>query len=410
MKSFLPLFSFFYILLASFLCNCFALTPDQILLLANKQSPDSLELARYYQQKRKIPLENLLILEVSDSESCDRQEYEQSIAGPVRDFLAGKKQIRCLLTFYGIPLKINGPMLALGKSSLYEQLKMRKNELSELLKGINENSKDGQSIKRQFRNIKNRLNSFIKNNDQRASVDSELSLVLRYYPLAGWLANPWFTGPALDISIGRDNILWVSRLDGPSPKIVKRIIDEALQTEESGLTGTAYFDARWPLDKEPKSAYGLYDRYIHQAAELMKDKGFTVVMDERQQLFQPGECPDAAFYCGWYSLANYVDAFVWQPGSIGYHIASAECVTLKKKDSRVWAKMMLEKGICATIGPVGEPYLRSFPLPRLFFAYLSQGRNLVESYFFSLPVLSWKMVLIGDPLYRPCRDGVLRKQ
>jgi len=284
-------------------------------------------------------------------------------------------------------------------------LKMRKDELSKLLAAMNEDSKNRQNIKEQLRTIKNRLNSFIKNNDQRASVDSELTLVLRYYPLAGWLANPWFTGPPLDISIGRDDVLWVSRLDGPEPKIVKRIIDEAIEVEEDGLKGTVYFDARWPLDREPKSAYGLYDRYIHEAARLMKEKDFPVVLNEQQRLFQSGECREAALYCGWYSLANYVDAFNWQPGSVGYHIASAECVTLKKKDSRVWAKMMLEKGICATIGPVGEPYLHSFPLPQLFFTYLAQGRNLVESYFLSLPVLSWKMVLIGDPLYRPFKGN-----
>jgi uncharacterized protein (TIGR03790 family) len=97
-----------------------------------------------------------------------------------------------------------------------------------------------------------------------------------------------------------------------------------------------------------------------------------------------------------------VDAFTWQPGSIGYHIASAECTTLKKKDSRVWCKMMLQKGVAATLGPVGEPYLQAFPLPELFFNLLLDGsHNLVETYFLSLPYLSWKMVLIGDPLYRP---------
>ncbi len=400
-KGVLQLFIVLPVLLASCNCTCFALTPDQIILLANKGNPDSLALAHYYQQKRKIPPKNLLLLDVPDKESCDRRDYEQYIAGPVRAFLADKKKIRCLVSFYGIPLKIKGPMLAVHKSSLYEQLKTRKDKLNNLLRNIHKDNNKGQSLKHQLQNIKSRLNSFIKNNDQRASVDSELALVLRYYPLAGWLANPWFTGPPLDISIGRDNVLLVSRLDGPSPKIVRRIIDDAVQTEKKGLAGIFYFDARRPLDKEPKSAYGLYDRYIHSAAELLMEKRFNVVLDERRQLFQPGECPDAALYCGWYSLANYIDAFAWQPGSIGYHIASAECNTLKKKESRVWAKMMLEKGICATIGPVGEPYLRSFPLPQLFFSYLSQGENLVESYFFSLPVLSWKMVLIGDPLYRP---------
>ncbi|HHO76416.1 MAG TPA: TIGR03790 family protein, partial [Deltaproteobacteria bacterium] len=97
-----------------------------------------------------------------------------------------------------------------------------------------------------------------------------------------------------------------------------------------------------------------------------------------------------------------VDAFEWVPGAVGYHIASGECVSLKDPKSRAWCPMMLKDGIAGTLGPVGEPYIRAFPLPEIFFGLLTSGRyTLVETYFMSLPYLSWKMVLIGDPLYRP---------
>ncbi len=87
---------------------------------------------------------------------------------------------------------------------------------------------------------------------------------------------------------------------------------------------------------------------------------------------------------------------------MGYHIASAECITLKEKNSRVWCKMMLEKGVAATLGPVAEPYVEAFPPPDLFFGLLLDGRfTLAECYVLSNPFLSWQMVLIGDPLYRP---------
>jgi uncharacterized protein (TIGR03790 family) len=63
---------------------------------------------------------------------------------------------------------------------------------------------------------------------------------------------------------------------------------------------------------------------------------------------------------------------------------------------------MIEEGVAATIGPVEEPYVQAFPLPTLFFPYLVEGKlTLAECYLLSLPHLSWKMVLIGDPLYRP---------
>ena len=130
-----------------------------------------------------------------------------------------------------------------------------------------------------------------------------------------------------------------------------------------------------------------------------------VLVDDSAKLFQPGDGPDAALYCGWYSLAKYVDAFTWNPGAVGFHIASSECSTLRNKKSRVWCKMMLEKGVAATIGPVYEPYVKAFPIPETFFKFLIDGYlSLAECYFISTPFLSWQMVLVGDPLYRPFKN------
>jgi len=42
--------------------------------------------------------------------------------------------------------------------------------------------------------------------------------------------------------------------------------------------------------------------------------------------------------------------------------------------------------------------------PEIFFKYLTAGDfSLAECYLLSTPCLSWKQVLIGDPLYRPFR-------
>ena len=131
-----------------------------------------------------------------------------------------------------------------------------------------------------------------------------------------------------------------------------------------------------------------------------------VVIDKGAELFAVGACPNAALYCGWYSLGNYRDSFTWQRGSIGFHVASAEASTLRKKDSSVWCKRMIEEGICATLGPVEEPYLSSFPLPDHFFPLLMAGKlPLLEVYFRTIPFISWRQVLIGDPLYMPFKKS-----
>ncbi len=345
-----------------------ALEPDEVLVIANVRASNSLEMAEYYMQRRRIPLDHLVRINTTEKERCSRQEYGEEIRKPVRQTLAkleSGSRIRCLVVMYGVPLAIRS-LESEDAKQLPQDEKM----------------------------------------DTRAAVDSELALVLTDdYPLEGWLPNPYFLGfheqPTL---LKRDAVLMVSRLDGPDPATVRRLVDDALLAEKEGLQGRAYFDARWPKPAGNKlEGYALYDASLHAAAENLRKIGrMEVRLDERNELFQPGDCPKAALYCGWYSLGQYVDAFDWVRGAIGFHIASSECVTLKQKDSQVWCKRMLEDGVAATIGPVYEPYVQGFPLPELFFTALTEGYlSLGESYLISLPFLSWQMVLIGDPLYRP---------
>jgi uncharacterized protein (TIGR03790 family) len=252
--------------------------------------------------------------------------------------------------------------------------------------------------------VNNTIKQFKMSTDKVASLDSELMLVKKEkYTLNFWLPNPFFLPwRAQKTAIAKSEVIMVSRLDGADAGVVQRIVNDSIEAEARGLSGAVYFDARWkdPGQKEV-SGYGLYDKSIHNAAGRLKKEGLKVVLDDKQDLFQPGQCPNAALYCGWYSLANYVDAFTWEKGAVGFHIASAECATLKSKNSNVWCKKMLDNGIAATVGPVGEPYVQSFPLPEIFFDFLAQGKlTLAESYLVSLPYLSWKQVLVGDPLYR----------
>jgi hypothetical protein len=67
---------------------------------------------------------------------------------------------------------------------------------------------------------------------------------------------------------------------------------------------------------------------------------------------------------------------------------------------------MIEEGVTATIGAVEEPHLSSFPLPEIFFPLLMTGEfSLLEAYFKSVPYLSWRQVLLGDPLYMPFKKN-----
>lgn len=388
-----------------------SLSPSEIMIIANRRSPEGVDLARYYARQRGIDQTQLLLLNLSTKETCGRDEYDQRIADPVRNYLASvnpPRRIRCIVLMYGIPLRVKSTRRA--DLTNVREFKARQQMLQKKI----ENQRDEDTppylaIAEELEHIRGQLKVA---RDTVASVDSELTVVKKAdAPVGGWIENPFYIGfrDRFEV-VAREDVLMVSRLDGPTPESVRRMIDDTLATENQGLAGSAYFDARWPIDASANpSGYKLYDRSIHQAARRVQENGrLTVNLDQSPALFQPGQCPDAALYCGWYSLAKYVDAFIWQKGAIGYHIASSECKTLKKENSQVWCKRMIEEGVCATVGPVGEPYVQAFPMPEVFFGFLSEGiLSLAECYMVSLPFLSWKMVLIGDPLYRPFMIGTL---
>ncbi|ODS32448.1 MAG: hypothetical protein SCARUB_02436 [Candidatus Scalindua rubra] len=243
-----------------------------------------------------------------------------------------------------------------------------------------------------------------------ASVDSELTLVTaKNYQLSRWLLNPFLKEcdnlPGTEFI--RRNTIMVGRLDASSPDLAKRMVDDAMETEKTGLTGTFYIDARGMADVNAEDSYGRYDEYLRSLYNIVKSKSsLPVVLDNNPELFPEKSCPKAALYAGWYSLAKYVDSFEWGKGAVGFHIASSEASTLKEPDSKVWCKRMIEEGVAATLGPVNEPYLLSFPLPDVFFPLLMTGKlTLLETYFKSVPHISWRLIIIGDPLYTPFKNN-----
>lgn len=382
-----------------------AIEPEELLVVANRRMAGSVDLARMYVERRAIPQHNLLILSLPRAETISRTTFVDSIRLPVRRKIAGLRQnkeqrIEAILLMYGVPLKIRPPESSEEDREKIDNLRRRKSALAQ------NKQLDEATLKQQRRELDDQLNVLLKTN-QHAAVDSELSLVRAdEYDLDGWIPNPYFLGfQSIEKKHGKDQVMLVSRLDGPDAATVKRMIRDTLETEEKGLSGTAYIDARWPEPENTResSAYRMYDASLHAAARYM-EKRMKVVVEKTRELFAGDCCDRTALYCGWYSLGQYHDTFQWNKGAIGYHMASSECSTLKNRESNVWCLKILENGAAATIGPVYEPYIQGFPVPEIFFATLLEGyMSLGEAYLLSLPYVSWQMVLVGDPLYRPFR-------
>ena len=394
-----------------------ALAPAEVVVVANRFVEGSVPLARYYMEQRGIPAENLIRVRTTDKETVSRRHYDSEIAKPVRKFLEKRgaaQPVGAVVLMWGMPLRVSAPVLTREQEREKAQLEQAREDLRAERRALQELTDEEatedpkvreRTITGQIKVIDEALKAFSPGWSS-ASVDSELSLVMAGdYPLAGMLPNPYFYGnrsKQAEMPVGRDEVLAVSRLDGATQDIVRRVIDDTLYAEEHGLSGKAYFDARWPKPQSDNaSGYAFYDQSLHLAAGWVRQKTqMPVIVEDTQKLFQPGEAPDAALYAGWYSLARYVDAFTWTRGAVGYHIASQECQSLRR--GQYWCKRMLDEGVAVTIGPVGEPYVQAYPVPEIFFGLLVEGSySLAECYMMSLPWLSWKMVMVGDPLYRP---------
>jgi uncharacterized protein (TIGR03790 family) len=247
-----------------------------------------------------------------------------------------------------------------------------------------------------------------------AALDSDLALLwVQAYPLSHRLPNQlhWRVAAENRLRPGEGNkqrppVLMTARLDGPTPEDVRRIIDDSARVEQSGLEGIVYIDAGASpglMGKKDNSPYRDYDMNLKRLHSFLKaNTSMNVILDRGPSLFSAGQCPQAALYIGWYSLKKYIPAFTWQPGSVGWHIASYEAVSLRSQLSEEWCPSMIRNGVSATLGAVNEPYVSAFPRPDEFFPLLLTGKyTLAECYWLTVPDLSWRILLIGDPLYRP---------
>lgn len=242
--------------------------------------------------------------------------------------------------------------------------------------------------------------------DTDSCLDSELALLnWPHYDRRRWQVNPLFYGVPAQARRQVPKTMMVSRIDGPSEEIARGLFATAVAVEKDGLRGKIVIDSRGL--KPGGDGYGVYDQTLRNLALIIQSKTtLTLVHDDTPALFRPDVNPqtDVALYCGWYSVNNYIPAFTFARGAVGFHVASFEMTTLRSPANRGWVPGLLRDGITATLGPVSEPFLTSFPRADDFFPLLLTGKlTLAEVYWSTVSMCSWKQGLIGDPLYAPYR-------
>ena len=71
---------------------------------------------------------------------------------------------------------------------------------------------------------------------------------------------------------------------------------------------------------------------------------------------------------------------------------------VRRRSPQTLSADYIHEGATGASGHVYEPYLTMTPRPDLLLPAYYRGRNLAESYYLSIPRLSWQNIVIGDPL------------
>ncbi|MBV9265296.1 MAG: TIGR03790 family protein [Acidobacteriaceae bacterium] len=346
---------------------------DRVLVVYNSSAPGSKEVASYYIARRGIPQANLCKIAVSSTDGITQAEFDSRVKQPVRKCLdaVGKDKILYIVFSYNTPyvVWVAGPGYALD----------------------------------QF--VADIWDEFLP---ERPATQSEMQPYFGRAQSQGNLYEPYKPFSEFRQQPGAKHVYSVWRLDAASPALAKGLVDKALFAEEHGLSGTVCIDRRTPsVEGTPDYSYGAGEWDLFRAAEFARKAGFTVIEDNHEQEFgtppAPARCDHAAFYAGWYSLERYNDAFSWNPGAIGLHLDSASATSPRRGAS--WAANALQKGITVTAGAVEEPYLENLPHPDQALLYLLQGANVGDALFRSERMLKWRILNMGDPLYRPFPKG-----
>ena len=354
------------------------LAPATIVVF-NKDVPESVELAKFYAQKRDIARDHLVGLSISKTEEISRDEYDTMIRDPLRAIFkergwwklneprggpvtVASNSIRFVAVIRGVPLKIRAAADYPGDKPGGPPLGNR--------------------------------------ND--ASVDSEIAALGAFSDqISGPLPNPYFQSYRAIAEAENSPVLLVCRLDAPQVATVRRMITDAIETEKSGLWGRAYIDGA----HNPAGGLGVGDHWLAEVRDQLHKVGVPLIYEDTPAIFSNSyPMTDCALYYGWYAgtMAGPFTQpdFQFVPGAVAIHIHSFSASTLHDENAN-WAGPLLTKGAAATIGNVYEPYLQLTAHLDVFNDRLLHGFTFAESAYMSMPALSWMSVMVGDPLYRP---------
>ena len=365
-----------------------------LLVVYNSNDPDSKGLAQYYAAQRQIPPERVLAIAAPVTEEITRPQFDDTIRSPIVTYLCEKNWMT------REPRRVR-----VGERYL-DLLVATRNDIWAivLMRGVplkiapDPSDEDGMEDEPELQT-------------SAAAVDSELALLPIFgLPKGGYVPNLFFDNQVAGVKragpeLARNMIL-VTRLDGPTPSDVRRMIADTMTAEKNRLAGLAVVDTRGLTDV--KDGYTSGDIWLRAARDALVRDGWDVKFDDKPEVLPATDpCNQVALYLGWYhdgAIGPWItppNRFV--PGAIAYHLHSFSAASVRNPTAG-WVGPLIAHGADATMGMVYEPYLALTPHEDIFVRRLLQGDYFAEAAYASERGLSWMLTVVGDPLYRPFRE------
>ena len=349
-------------------------------VIYNKASAESADLARFYARQRGIARDHLVAIACSTNEEIDRMEYETAIARPLKDIFRQRGWWKYRTTAEG-----------------EEKVAASSIQFAAVMKGVPLKIR---AVDPPFPGDHPGPGPVGDHNE--ASVDSELAVLpLDSKQISGAMTNQYFQSYRNIREFDNTVLLLVCRLDAPNAGVVKRMILDAMAAEKNGLWGRAYVDGSHGA--APGAPIG--DGWMAEIPRQLHKVGVPVVYDDSPGVFPAGyPMTNCALYYGWYA-GSVVGPFA-QPqfhfaqGAVAVHIHSFSAATLRDPNAN-WVGPLLMHGATATIGNVYEPFLQLTTHLDILNDRLLHGFTFAESAYMATQALSWMGVMVGDPLYRP---------
>lgn len=346
---------------------------DRTLVVYNSRSADSLDVAKYYMAARGIPPVNMCGIAPTATAYLVESAFESTVKEPIKGCLnaVGPDHILYIVFSYLTPYRVT-----VGGRSF---------SLDQAIADIwDEYAPEFPAL------YPDRSHPYF------ADAQSQGNVYPRFVSFADYRRRP-------DARM----IYSVWRLDAANAALARGLVDKAIQAETNGLEGIGCFDRRYFTSTLGDNSYASGDWDIFRAADIVRRSGFTVVEDQNSVELgtapAPLRCDGAAFYSGWYSYNRYFDVFTWVPGAMGFHLDSASA--LDPRGGANWAANAILRGITVTSGAVSEPYLEGLIHPDGFFRDVLEGANVGDAALRNTAWLKWRIINLGDPLYRPVPGG-----